>query len=259
MEVNSTQSQMRGAGEALLNARNRTTGGDRLEKDDFLKLLMTQMTNQDPLNPLDSKGMMEQFAQMGSLEQLQNINGSLEKLNKSQADILQSTAAAYLEKDVTVKGGAARVEAGMATPVEYRIPRDANVQASIIDAGGSPVRQLDLGAQGPGSHTVDWDGKDADGDTAPNGHYAVRIAARSDDDSEVPVDLFVTGKVSGVRFEDGKQYIKLLGDEYTIGDVISVSNESERLFGKREPMAPRNTLTPMPPVIDRPLEPERVK
>lgn len=252
MEVNSTQAQVRGAGEALLNARNRTTGGDRLEKDDFLKLLMTQMTNQDPLNPLDSKGMMEQFAQMGSLEQLQNINGNLDKLNKSQADILQSTAAAYLEKDVTVKGGTARVVGGSASPVEYKLARDAQVEVTILDAGGSPVRSLDLGAQGPGSHAVAWDGKDSDGDVVPNGRYSYRIAARSDDDTEVPVDLFLTGKVSGVRFEDGKQFIKLNGDEYQIGDVVSVSNESERLFGHREPMAPRNTLTPMPPVLERP-------
>lgn len=259
MEVNSTQSQMRGAGEALLNARNRTTGGDRLEKDDFLKLLMTQMTNQDPLNPLDSKGMMEQFAQMGSLEQLQNINGNLDKLNKSQGDILQSTAAAYLERDVTVKGGMARVDSGAASPVEFKIPRDANVKVTILDAGGSPVRNLELGAQGPGSHAVTWDGKDSDGDAVPNGRYSVQVTARSDDDTEVPVDMFQTGKVSGVRFEDGKQYLKLNGEEYTLGDVISVSNESQRLFGGREPMAPRNTLTPMPAVLDRPPVIEREK
>jgi flagellar basal-body rod modification protein FlgD len=251
VEVNSTQTQVRGAGEALLNARNRTTGGDRLEKDDFLKLLMTQMTNQDPLNPLDSKGMMDQFAQMGSLEQLQNINVGLDRLNKSQAEVLQSTAAAYLEKDVTVKGGTARVEGGATTPVEYKIPRDASVQVTIIDPGGSPVRTIDLGAQGPGSHQMAWDGKDADGDVVPNGRYAVQFTARSSDESEVPVDMFVTGRVSGVRFEDGKQFIKLHGDEYTTGDVVSVSNESERLFGKLAPMALRERLTPMPPVVEK--------
>ena len=251
MEVNSTQSQVRGAGEALLNASNRTSGGDKLQKDDFLKLLMTQMTNQDPLSPMDSKGMMEQFAQMGSLEQLQNINGSLEKLNRSQAEILQSTAAAYLDKDVTVKGGAARVTGGQAPPVQYKLPRDAQIEVSILDEGGSPVRRLDLGAQGPGNHQVEWDGRDSDGDVAPNGRYTYRIGAKTDDGGEVPVDLYVTGKVSGVRYEDGKQYIKMNGDEYTLNDVISLSNASERLFGNREPMGLRNTMQPLPPVLER--------
>lgn len=252
MDVNSTQASLRSAGEALQSSGTKAKAGDQLGKEDFLRLLMTQMTNQDPLNPLDSKGMMEQFAQMGSLEQLQNINGSLEKLNKSQADILQSTAASYLDKDLMVKGGTARVNGGQAPPVQYKLPRGASIEVSILDEGGSPVRKLDLGAQGPGHHRVEWDGRDADGDVVPSGRYEYKIAAKSDDDSDVPVDLYVTGKVSGVRFEDGRQYIKMNGDEYTLSDVISLSNESERLFGNREPMGLRNTMTPMPPALEQP-------
>ena len=252
MDVNSTQASVRSAGEALLKPGQRAQGGDQLGKEDFLRLLMAQMTNQDPLNPLDSKGMMEQFAQMGSLEQLQNMNASLAKLNKSQEEILQSTAASYLEKDLTVKGGTARVTGGQAPPVQYRLARDASIEVSILDGGGSPVRNLDLGAQEPGGHRVEWDGRDSDGDVVPNGRYVYQIKARSDDGGEVPVDLFVTGKVSGVRFEDGKQFIKMDGDEYTLSDVISLSNESERLFGNREPMGLRNTLTPLPPRLEQP-------
>ena len=61
---------------------------DALGKDEFLKLLMAQVTNQDPLNPMDSQGMMDQLTGMGSLEQLININDSLGKLNKTQAEIV---------------------------------------------------------------------------------------------------------------------------------------------------------------------------
>jgi flagellar basal-body rod modification protein FlgD len=236
----------------MLSANNRSKPGDQLGKEDFLRLLMTQMTNQNPLDPLDSKGMMEQFAQMGSLEQLQNINTQLDHLNRAQGDILQSTAATYLDKDLTVKGGSARVSAGQAPPVQYRLARDASIDVAILDEGGSPVRTLKLGDQGPGNHLIEWDGRDTDGDVVPNGRYTYRISAVSQDGGEVPVDLYVTGKVSGVRFEDGRQYLKMNGDEYTLGDVISLSNESERLFGGRQPMAPRNRMTLLPPVLDQP-------
>ena len=251
MEVQTTQASVRNAGEALNNAHKTRKPGEPLGKDDFLKLLMTQMTNQDPLNPLDSKGMMDQFAQMGSLEQLQNIRGELESLNKSQANILQSTAANYLDKDVTMKGGTGQVNEGKALPFQFKLARDANVEVAILDAGGSPVRNLDLGSQGPGNHRVEWDGHDADGDVAPNGRYTYQIKAQTDDGEAVPVDTFVTGRVSGVRYEDGTQYLRMNGEEFTLNDVTGLSNESDRMLGGRKPMGLRNDLTPMPPVSEK--------
>jgi flagellar basal-body rod modification protein FlgD len=248
VEVQTPQASVRSAGEALNNAHKTRKSGEPLGKDDFLKLLMTQMTNQDPLNPLDSKGMMDQFAQMGNLEQLQNIRGELETLNKSQASILQSTAANYLDKDVTMKGGTGQLSDGKATPFQFKLPRGAKVEVAILDAGGSPVRNLELGDQGPGNHRVEWDGHDADGDVAPNGRYSYRIKAQTDDGGEVPVDTFVTGRVSGVRYEDGTQFLRMNGEEFTLKDVTGLSNESERMLGARKPLGPRNDLTPMPPV-----------
>jgi flagellar basal-body rod modification protein FlgD len=255
MEVQSTQSAIRNAGDVLNNAHGSRKPGEPLGKDDFLKLLMTQMTNQDPLDPLDSKGMMDQFAQMGSLEQLQNIRGELESLNKSQASILQSTAAAYLDKDVTVKGGTGMVAEGKASPFQFKLPRAAAVQVAILDAGGSPVRTLDLGDRGPGSHRVEWDGRDSDGDVAPNGRYTYQIDAKSDDGESVPADTFVTGRISGVRYENGTQYLRMNGEEFTLEDVNALSNESERLLGGRKPMGPRTELTPLPPAAEAKFRP----
>ena len=214
--------------------------------------MMAQVTNQDPLSPMDSAGMMEQFAQMGSLEQLTNINDTLDSINQSQADLVQSTAATFLDKDMTVGGGAAALKNGNIAAVQYRIPADANVEAVILDAGGSPIRTLDLGFQGPGQHLVEWDGLDGDGDIAPNGRYTYQVKADTAEGRDVPVDLYVTGRVSGVRFENGKQFISMNGEDYTLDEVVSISNESAQLFGGREPLGPSNTLTPMPPVLDQP-------
>ena len=72
--IASTQSALQAADNSLQRAYDTPTGeSDKLGKDDFLKLMMAQVSNQDPLNPMDSQGMMDQLTAMGSLEQLVNI------------------------------------------------------------------------------------------------------------------------------------------------------------------------------------------
>lgn len=253
MEVRSTQAALRNSGEALLNAGKDSKGGDKLDKNDFLRLLMTQMTNQDPMNPLDSKGMMQQFAQLGTLEQLNNIGKKLDTLNTVQSEISRSNAYTYLDKDVTVRGGSARVIEGEAPPVHYKIPSGSTVQVHIRNENDTRIRTIEMGFQGSGSHRIQWDGLDADGEQVPDGRYVYDVVAESDEGITVPVDLFMTGKVSNVRFEDGRQMIRMNGDDYDATEIIGVSNESERRFGTRDTMRLRTDMTPMPPV----LEPKR--
>ena len=251
MDVNSTQAALRQSGESLVGGGRPEQSGQALQKEDFLRLLMTQMANQDPLDPMDSKGMMEQMAQMGALEQLTNIHGQLETLNNVQGEISRAIAFSYLDKDVTVKGGTARVGDGNVAVVNYSLIRDAAVQVHINDESNSPVRTLDLGYQGPGEHIIHWDGKDADGDPVSNGSYTYRVVAESEDGSRVPVDLFSTGKVERVRFNNERPMIHMNGQVYDARDVMGVSNESERRYGGREPMGLRTEMTPMPPMTER--------
>ena len=83
-------------------APTNSTDGKELGKQDFLNLLMTQMANQDPLDPMDSAGMMQQLAAMGTVEQLQNLNNQTAKLMAIQLQIARATAGSLLDKDVEV-------------------------------------------------------------------------------------------------------------------------------------------------------------
>jgi len=83
-------------------ASTNSTDGKELGKQDFLNLLMTQMANQDPLDPMDSAGMMQQLAAMGTVEQLQNLNNQTAKLMAIQQQIARATAGSLLDKDVEV-------------------------------------------------------------------------------------------------------------------------------------------------------------
>ena len=75
-----------------------------LDKDAFLELLITQLQNQDPLNPTDSVEFTAQLAQFSSLEQLNNVNDNLEQLQNFQASINNSQAVALIGKDITANG-----------------------------------------------------------------------------------------------------------------------------------------------------------
>lgn len=217
-------------------------------KEDFLKLLMAQVSNQDPLNPMDSEGMMNQLTTMGSLEQLVNINSSLSELGKSQSDLVLATAFNFLDKDVTVRGGGIPVKNGLAPSLQFHLPREVeSVLINILDNSGDTLRQLNLGSYGRGTHDIGWDSTDSKGQPISDGFYRYTVIAKDADDQTVPADLYITGKVSGVRFENGRPRLKVNGEEMDIRDVIEMSNRSERIFSDRPPAALREDITPRGP------------
>lgn len=258
MAVDQAAEAVRNASSTLQNAlAKRTNGADSLGKDDFLKMMMAQMTNQDPLNPMDSQGMMDQVTAMGSLEQLMNVNKNLDSLRQVQHDIARANVFSFLNKDVTVPGGRVSLEQGRPTGMAYDLPREAEkVRVTISDAGGNEVRQLELGPQAPGPQQVQWDALDADGQPLPDGRYNYDVTALTADAERVPVELFTHGKVAGVRFADGRPLLKVNGEELDIGDVVEMSDRSQRRYGAQQPFGLRETLQPQPPITEAPA-PER--
>lgn len=250
-----TQSALQQAGNSVINATARDAKArregpkDSLGKQDFLNLLMAQVTNQDPLNPMDSKGMMDQLTQMGSMEQLINLNNKVDGLNQTQASIVRSTAYSFLDKDITVNGGRAQVSNGTAPRLHFDLPREATqVKVTIADAGGVPVRTLELGRMAPGRHNLDWDVRDSDGDPVADGIYRYNVDARTAEDESLPVGLLLRGKVSGVKFKDGKPLLLMSGGEVGLQDILEVSNASQRLFSDRQPRPLMEEMKPKPPV-----------
>ena len=115
---------------AATGLRNRastnSTDGKELGKQDFLNLLMTQMANQDPLDPMDSAGMMQQLAAMGTVEQLQNLNNQTAKLMAIQQQIARATSGSLLDKDVEVGANEIPLKNGDSVPVAYKLEGSAD-------------------------------------------------------------------------------------------------------------------------------------
>lgn len=148
-------------------------------RSNFMTMLVTQLKNQDPLNPLDNSQMTSQLAQINTLSGIEELNKTLQSIT-GQIDAGQSLqAAALIGREVLVPGDRVSVgDTGQTTPFGIDLASAADkVKVSIYDGAGNLVRQFDLGAQEAGVQSFSWDGSLDAGGTAAAGTYKVAVAA----------------------------------------------------------------------------------
>jgi flagellar basal-body rod modification protein FlgD len=192
-------------------------------KDDFLQLLVTQLQNQDPLNPADATEFTAQLATFSSLEQLQNINTTLGDVSTSQTVLTNSQAVDYIGKQIQAIGDQVYMNDGQADPIEFDVANDAaGVYIKIYNQYGEYVQDLEMGPMSAGQHSVQWDGLDHEGRTAGDGTYQYEVAAIDADGNTVSVTSFTQGTVSGVYYKNGIAYLVTADQEVPLGSVVQV-------------------------------------
>ena len=195
-----------------------------LGKEDFLNLLITQLQNQDPLNPTDSTEFTAQLAQFSSLEQLSNVNGNLEQLQNFQASTNNSQAVSLLGKEITASGNFLQLSDGEPIGCDFSLGRGAaEVVVNIYDSTGEFVKAFGSEDLAAGRHTLVWDGTDRNGNPAKDGNYTFEILAADANDKNVNVTAFFTGTVDTVTFENNTPFLISGGQKIALGDVIQVA------------------------------------
>jgi len=149
----------------------------------FLTLLVAQLKNQDPTNPMDNAQLTSQLAQISTVSGIEKLNTTLGSIS-GQIDNSQSLQASNLiGHGVMIPGsvvlaGSDTDGKASTTPFGVELTQAADkATATITDSTGKVVRTLDLGSQTAGVHTFTWDGTASDGSTVPDGAYSVSIAA----------------------------------------------------------------------------------
>lgn len=166
----------------LLATMNPAAGGAKTDdaaatQDRFLKLLVTQMKNQDPLNPLDNAQVTSQMAQLSTVTGIEKLNTTLASMVASQQANQSLQAASMIGHGVLVPGSSLALQEGKGVfGIELAEPAD-NVQVTIRDAAGKVVQEMGLGPQKIGSHPVLWDGTAKDGTQLTDGLYTFEVAA----------------------------------------------------------------------------------
>jgi len=147
-------------------------------QNQFLNMLVTQMQNQDPTNPMDNSQLTTQLAQINTLGGIEKLNTTLGSISGqiSTSQSLQSST--LIGHGVMVKGSQLLAGSGTTTPFGVELGTASTATSvTIQDANGNVVRNIDLGGLSAGVHTFSWDGKLNDGTTAADGKYSIVFAA----------------------------------------------------------------------------------
>lgn len=189
-----TQSQAAGALSQAAGA------GQAMGKDEFLKLLVTQLENQDPLEPMDNTEFVAQLAQFSTLEGITNLQGSVDGMTGSMDSMRDMGTAELIDRmvkteseDFTFDGTEALAGYELAGPA-------SEVVVTVRNSSGVPVKRINAGSAEGGAYEFVWDGTDDQGVASEPGVYSIDVSAIDDSGAEVGASPFTFSKVTGVEF-----------------------------------------------------------
>jgi flagellar basal-body rod modification protein FlgD len=143
----------------------------------FMTLLVTQMRNQDPLNPLDNAQVTSQLAQLSTVTGIDKLNVTLQSLQASYQSSQTMQAANMIGHGVFVPGSTLHLAEGKAILGVELAESASSVTVTVRDGSGRAVHRMDLGAQAAGNVPIAWDGVTESGAIAADGVYSFEIEA----------------------------------------------------------------------------------
>lgn len=217
---------IQGINPALSNYSTQPQGKSSLGQQEFLQLLVAQLQNQDPVNPMDGAQFASQLAQFNSVEQLIGVNEGLGQLAVSQdlmgASLTNSMAASLTGKEVRALSNKIALSSDGSAEVNYKLYDSATeVEVVVRTASGAEVRRESFSGVPSGDNSWKWDGLDNNGDRMGEGEYSIEIIAKNGDNN-VSALTFLEGFASKVRYTSQGVYLSVNGIDIPIGDVEEV-------------------------------------
>jgi len=198
-------------------------------KDDFLDLLIAQLQHQDPLNPMEATEFTSQLSQLAQLEQMFQVNENLNTLHAYQIALNNIQAANLIGKEVKARGDLLALKNDETVSINYQLNGDAtSVTVKVLDNKGRVVRVIEAGAQQEGTQTVQWDGKDGEGKSLPEGVYRFEATALDFEENSILVEPMIYGKVTGLSYEMTGPVLSVGSLQVPLGDVYEVMEAPEQ-------------------------------
>ena len=200
-----------------------TTTKDKsvLGKDDFMTLLLVELQNQDPTEPMDSEKILTQTSQLATLEATDKTNAALEELAAAMSSTQQFSMVSAIGKTADVGSNAITLDKGKSSSFEVYFPDDINKgSVEILDKNGNIIKSLDVGTNDKGVYKFTWDGTDSGNNALDSGIYYV-TASYTNPDGDALKTRMGAYPIESVKFDSGKTYVKL-GSSY-----VSLENVKE--------------------------------
>jgi len=216
--VNSLYSLNTGA-----SSQTNSSSENVLDKDAFLKLLVAELQNQNPLEPMDNKDFVSQMAQFTSMEQMTNMSQSLQSFLGSMESTGKLQASAVVGKFAVVEGKEINISGGFAQQITYTIETPSEVILQVKDEEGNIILEENLGFKEAGIDTFQWDGRNNDGITQEDGTYDYQLFAIDSEGNRVEFGGVKGGIVQAIQFRDNEIYILVSGERYNFKDIVEIS------------------------------------
>ena len=180
-----------------------------LAMDDFLELMVTELTHQDPFKPMDNSELASQISQFAAVSGIDELNNSFSDLSGSLLSDQALQAANLVGHDVLAPIGTGYLASGGSVEGVVGLYSSAsNVTVRVTDSAGVLVRELNLGTQGKGEVPFSWDGITDGGTYAPPGQYQITAQATENGEPIVPYTL-IKAKVTSVSLGGAGQEMAL--------------------------------------------------
>lgn len=184
-----------------------------LGKDDFMTLLLVELQNQDPTEPMDSEKILTQTSQLATLEATENTNKALEELALSLGTSNQFSTISAIGKTADLGSNAIALDEGFSSTFEVYFPSNIEQGAvEVLDSNGAIVRTIDVGTNPSGVYQFDWDGLDSSGNAVDSGVYYITASYRDPEGNDLTTRLGAY-PIESVRFDGGQTLVKV-GSSY---------------------------------------------
>jgi len=176
-----------------------------LAQDDFLTLMTTQLKHQDPMKPMDNGDFLGQMAQFSTVSGIGDLKESFDNMATSFGSTQALSAAGLIGKSVLMESNKATLS-DEATEISgaIDIPQSTSkATVSVYDSSGTIIKQIDLEKQSKGQQVFSWDGKNEDGEKAPDGSYEFRAEYLMEDGKTQAATTLINSKIDSVGFKEG--------------------------------------------------------
>lgn len=194
-----------------------------LNKDDFLKLFISELKYQDPLKPQDPSAMLNQLSQLSLVEQSYNNNTALTNLLNAQNNNTSISAVSYIGKSITANGNSTQFDGANPTQLQFAFDMPVTSAAvTIRDAAGTIIKTLPLPATSAGNTVVSWDGRDANGALQGAGSYTFSVSGTLTGGTSTAAKTYTSGKVDGVSMNNGTPLLTIGAASVALSDIITI-------------------------------------
>jgi flagellar basal-body rod modification protein FlgD len=205
-------------------------GNDKMDKDAFFKLMLAQLKNQDPMNPLKNHEMAAQLAQFSSLEQMTNMNTTLTKLEGKATAPENFQALNLIGK--TVAGDSSKVvrtQFDKDHDFNFELPQDAaQATVKVINAKGDVQREYTLNDLKAGKNKVTWNGTNEGGVKQGAGEFKFLVEARNAVGGKIPVSTQFKGEITGLSFSAEGPVLQVGSQTIKMKDISQITDSGAK-------------------------------